>query len=154
MTQQATETSPIRKTITVTRPVEDAFRVFTEGIVSWWPLASHAISDDAEAAVFEPREGGRVYERARSGEEVVWGTVRVWEPPERVVFTWSMPHWSVDALTEVDVRFAPHEGGTKVVLEHRGWERLGDDGPKRRASYDGGWDYIFGERFTSAANAR
>ncbi len=154
MTQQATEASPIRKTITVTRPVEDAFRIFTEGIGSWWPLETHGFADDAEAAVFETRAGGRVYERTRSGDEHVWGIVRVWQPPDRVVFTWSLPHWDIDHQTEVEVRFSPHRKGTEVALEHRGWERLGDEGPKRRASYDGGWDYVFRERFTSAANAR
>lgn len=153
MTQHATETSPIRKAITVSRPIEEAFRIFTEGIGTWWPLESHAISHDPEAAVFETHAGGRVYERTRSGREHVWGTVRVWEPPERVVFTWSMPHWEVDAQTEVDVRFTSREHGAEVVLEHRGWERLGDDGPTRRASYDGGWDYVFGERYASAASA-
>jgi hypothetical protein len=35
------------------------------------------------------------------------------------------------------VALAP--GHTRVELEHRGWERLGGQGPESRASYESGW---------------
>ena len=56
--------SSIRKTIVVAAPLEDAFRVFTEQIGSWWPLRRYSVGEDrAETAVVERKEGGRVYER-------------------------------------------------------------------------------------------
>ena len=50
--------------------------------------------------------------------------------------------WKVDpeaaAPTEVEVRFTPDGDGTRVVLEHRHWERLGE-GAAGAGRYDGGW---------------
>ncbi len=52
----------VKKSVTVNLSVEDAFRLFTEGIHTWWPLASHSIGEeDAESCVLEEKEGGRVY---------------------------------------------------------------------------------------------
>ena len=49
------------------------------------------------------------------------GVVTAYVPPTRIVFTWKAPEW--DAATEVEVRFSPEDDGTRVDLEHRGWER-------------------------------
>ena len=40
----STETTvpPIVRTVTVSRPVEDAFRIFTEEFGSWWPLDAYS----------------------------------------------------------------------------------------------------------------
>jgi hypothetical protein len=59
----------IRKSLLVDAPVEKAFRVFTERMATWWPVKTHSIARDAvEDVVLEGRPGGRLYERARSGE--------------------------------------------------------------------------------------
>ena len=144
-----TEVAPIAKTITVGRPVAEAFRVFTEEIATWWPLDTHSRSPErAVTAVIEPRAGGRIYERTREGEELDWGEVLVWEPPHRLVHSW---HLGRPDATEVEVRFVPDEAGTRVELEHRGWEALGAEATKSRANYDSGWDYVLGERYGAAA---
>ena len=109
----------IRKSVEVDAPVETAFRVFTEQAGSWWPLATKSVGqDEAVDLVFEPRAGGRVYERVRSGEEHDWGEILAWEPPERLVFTWH-PGRAAETSQEVEVRFAPSGEGTRLELEHR-----------------------------------
>jgi uncharacterized protein YndB with AHSA1/START domain len=148
MNQQTTEIAPLRKTVTVNRPPDEAFRIYTEGIATWWPLETHSPSGKAETVVMEPREGGRLYERTRDGEEVDWGEILVWEPPHRVVHTW---HLGRHAVTEVEVRFTAQGDGTRVELVHRGWESHGNYAAEVRAQYDGGWDYVFGERYATAA---
>jgi uncharacterized protein YndB with AHSA1/START domain len=119
----------IRKSVTVRAPVATAFQVFTEGMGSWWPLASKSVSlDDAAGLAVEPRVGGRVYEQTRDGEEHDWGEVLAWDPPSRFVFSWH-PGRAAESAQEVDVRFNPAGDETRVELEHRGWERLvGPDG--------------------------
>ena len=78
MTTQA-QTEAIRKSVTVEATPERAFDVFTREITTWWPLATHSYGGDrAESAVFEGREGGRVYERQDDGTEAEWATVVVW----------------------------------------------------------------------------
>lgn len=146
----------VRKTVTVGCTVERAFEVFTEEIGSWWPLETHSLpvgKDGAGApvtAVLEPWAGGRLYERTADGGEVDWGTVRAWEPPRRLVVSWDVHRAGVQ--TEFEVRFEPAGDGTRVELEHRGWERLGERGAELRTGYDGGWDTVLG-RYVEAANA-
>jgi uncharacterized protein YndB with AHSA1/START domain len=130
---------PVRKTVEVGCTVAEAFRLFTDEIDSWWPLATHSIGEaDAEACYFEGREGGRIYESDADGSIHLWGTVTAWEPPTRVIFTW---HPGRDASTaqEVELRFLESAHGTRVELEHRGWEILGEGAVETRNAYESGW---------------
>ena len=145
MTTQA-KAVPVRKRVVVDRPVDDAFRLFTEGIAGWWPLEEHALGagdeNYAESVVFEPREGGRVYERRADGTLNYWAEIVAWEPPARFVLAWQ-PNPDAPAATEVEVVFTPEgEGRTVVELEHRGWERLGERSELARTEYESGWDNI------------
>jgi uncharacterized protein YndB with AHSA1/START domain len=140
MPTQAAETGAIRKSVNVPLPVERAFRLFTEGIGTWWPFESHSIEGDkVENAVFD-LEAKRLYERAADGTEHDWGDIIAWEPPTRFLLGWRVN--PANAGTEVEVRFAPEGEGTRVELEHRGWEKCG---PGERSSYEGGWDYVLGK---------
>ena len=103
-----------------------------------------------DTLVFEARAGGEVYEQ-RGEERHHWGFVTVWEPPHRFVLDWKVnPDWT--APTEVEITFTPEGGGTRVDLEHRGWERLTEGAPEFRASYNDGWVPVL-DRFGQAANA-
>lgn len=130
---------PVRRTVEVRCTPEEAFRLFIEEIDSWWPLASHSVGREAATGCFfEGLVGGRIYETHRDGSLHLWGTVTAWDPPRRIVFSW---HPGRDAATaqEVELRFSPAEDGTRVELEHRGWERLGERGPDLREAYQTGW---------------
>ena len=148
MSQSTTVTAlqPIVKSIEVDRPLDEAFRMFTGEMAGWWPLASHSVGGaDARWCGIEGRVGGRVFERTTAGEEHVWGTVTVWEPPRRVAFTWH-PGQPSDPHTEVELRFAETAGGrTWIELEHRNWEAIGDRAGEVRQNYVGGWDFVLGE---------
>ena len=133
----------IQKSIRVDRPVDVAFKVFTEEIGAWWPLKegfSFIGADEVEDCIIEGHVGGRMFERGSGGKEFVIGTVTAWDPPSRVSFTW--PHSDSDVTTEVDVRFSADGDRTLVELEHGGWERLGVAGAKERGDYDGGWEFV------------
>src|SRR4029077_18882967 len=117
--------APIRQSIHVDCPIEDAFRLFTERFAEWWPLAAHSITgEEAESCAIEPWAGGRVFERTRSGEELEWGSVTAWDPPVRVEFTWH-PGGPADGRQTVDVEFQVEADGTRVTLIHAGWESPG-----------------------------
>ena len=125
----------VRKSILVDATPEEAWRVFTEDSGSWWPFATHAIlRAESTTAVFEPRVGGRVFERTPDGRKADWGRVVAWEPPARLVLEWTI----TEPPTEVEVRFTPEASGTRLELEHRGW---GDGGS---GNYDAGWEHILG----------
>ncbi len=130
----------VRKTVTVDCSVEDAFRVFTAEAASWWPVDTHSIHQSVSEIVFEPREGGEVYELTAEGERGHWATVLEWNPPSRLVLAWEVS--PAVTGTEVEVRFTPSSSQTRVELEHRGWERLAEGGAEKRGSYDTGWDAV------------
>ena len=152
MSTQATDTA-VRRSVTVNRSVDDAFRLFTEGMSTWWPFETHSIGKDGadpEATVLEGREGGRLYERMADGHTSHWATVLVWEPPTRLVLSWELR--PDRPSTEVEVRFSAAGDGTRVDLEHRGWERLGDQAEEARAGYHSGWEVVLGH-YAARGNA-
>ena len=134
----------VRKTVTVDCTVEEAFRVFTADALSWWPVESHSIHQTVSEIVFEPQVGGQVYEVSESGERGYWATVLQWDPPNRLVLAWNVRR-AEEEPTEVEVRFLPDDAGTRLELEHRGWERLAEGGTEKRRDYDSGWGSVLGE---------
>jgi uncharacterized protein YndB with AHSA1/START domain len=144
--------APVQKAVRVKGSVEAAFRLFTQGIGKWWPLATHSISEgDAVTCVMEGRVGGRLFERDRAGREHLWGTITAWEPPRRVAYTWHL-HRAVDTAQQVEVRFTEAGGGmTLVELTHSGWEKLGEQAKTTRDNYNRGWEFVLGECFAKAA---
>jgi uncharacterized protein YndB with AHSA1/START domain len=142
----ATDLNAVRKSITVRAPQATAFRVFTEGMATWWPLETHHIGKAApQTIVIEPRVGGRCLERGVDGSECVWGHVMVWEPPARYVFSWEISaDFQIDPnlITEVEVRFiAESPERTRVELEHRLLDRYGERRDEMHKTFDspGGW---------------
>ena len=144
---------PIRKSTLVEASPDDAYRVFTAEIATWWPLATKSVGQaESETLVMEAFVGGRLYERT-GGEEVEWGEILVWEAPHRLVFSW-YPGRGSESGQEVELRFQAERGGTRVDLEHRGWERLGKRAAEALAHYVSGWDEVL-ERYADAvAGAR
>jgi uncharacterized protein YndB with AHSA1/START domain len=88
---QQTEQNPIvRKVVVVNAEPEQAFAIFTKSMGQWWPKEHHIGGSPLVAVVVEPRTGGRWYEKDEDGSECEWGTVLVYEPPRRLVFSWHL----------------------------------------------------------------
>jgi uncharacterized protein YndB with AHSA1/START domain len=105
--------APLRKSVHIDAPPERAFDILTKA---------------GSCVVFEPRVGGRWYERAPNGTEVQWGRVLAWEPPERLLLAWQVNAalaFDPDLETEVEITFTAEGAGTRVEIEHRNLERLG-----------------------------
>jgi uncharacterized protein YndB with AHSA1/START domain len=147
MTTQAADTA-VRSSIVVEAPRERAFAVFTDDIGSWWPPEHHILESELAEMVFEPREGGHVYDRGVDGSECRWARVLAYERPERVVISWNINlQWQIEndpaKTSEVEVRFiseAPDR--TRVELEHRHLDRHGEgwEGMRDAVGSPGGWD--------------
>jgi Activator of Hsp90 ATPase homolog 1-like protein len=138
--------APVRKAVVVEASPERAFEVFTTGIDAWWPKKHTIGATPVTKSIIEPFVGGRWYTRHEDGTDVVIGHVRAWEPGKRFAVSWEISaEWKPDAraefASEVEVRFAAEGAGrTRVELEHRDFERMGEiPGEKMRAGVDGGW---------------
>jgi Activator of Hsp90 ATPase homolog 1-like protein len=125
-----------------------AFEVFTEEIDRWWRPGPINWYDSARAVGirFEPGVGGRwieVYDEA-AGDVLEIGRITVWEAGSRLVMTYVDGGHELGG-TELEIRFEPVEGGTRVVLEHRGWESVPTDvGERARGTKRWGWSSILG----------
>jgi uncharacterized protein YndB with AHSA1/START domain len=129
---------PLELEFTVACPPARAFEMWAQRTSLWWPHGHSVSGEPGLTVTFEPRPGGRIYERTPGGDEHDWGEVLVWEPPLRLAYLWHLRFDRADA-TEVEVTFAAAGSGTAVSIVHRGWERLGAKGPERRERNRKGW---------------
>ena len=153
MSTHAAETS-VRMSIVVEAPIERAFSVFTEDFDRIKPREHNMLAVDIAETVFEPREGGHIYDRGVDGSECRWARVLAFEPPIRVVFSWDIsPQWqmetNVEKTSEVEVRFISEAPArTRVELEHRNLDRHGAgwEGAHAGVESEGGWP-LYLQRF-------
>ena len=146
MTTQAHEAA-VRKQIVVEAPIERAFSAFTEDFDSIKPREHNLLAVEIAETVFEPGEGGRIYDRGVDGSECQWARVLAYEPPNRVVFSWDInPQWQIESdlgkTSEVEVRFISETPErTRVELEHRNLDRHGEgwEGARDGVGSEGGW---------------
>lgn len=144
---QVLDTS-VRTETTVEAPVEHAFKVFTDGIGSWWDPNHHLLQVELQEMVFEPFVGGNIYDRGVDGSECRWSRVLAYEPPHRVVFSWDINlRWEIEAdhdkTSEIEVRFSPEgPNRTRVELEHRNLDRHGEgwEGMRDAVGSPNGWN--------------
>jgi uncharacterized protein YndB with AHSA1/START domain len=116
----------LTRTIEVRVDAATAFRLFTEEIGEWYRPGRYSWNDPERAVGirFEPGGEGRLLELYADGTAFEMGRVLAWEPGVRLVFEYRSAFLPPEPLTEVEVRFEPIEGGTRVVLEHRGLDGL------------------------------
>ena len=156
MTVQLQDTS-VSVQAEVDAPIEHAFRVFTEGIGSWWNPGHHILQADLAEMVFEPRAGGHIIDRGTDGSECRWSRVLAYEPPHRVCFSWDISlRWELETdparASEIDVTFtADGPDRTRVVLTHRHLDRHGDGWQAMRDAVGAGWSL---DRYAEVAAQR
>ncbi len=138
----------VTATVEVAVDPATAFAIFTQEIGRWWRPGPINWNDSRRAIDmrFEPGVGGRLIEvyDAATGEGFEFGRITVWEPGARLVWLYRDTGHEIDD-TEVEVRFDEIEGGTRVTLEHRGWEKLQSDiAARAREVKRWGWSNILG----------
>jgi uncharacterized protein YndB with AHSA1/START domain len=140
----------IRDEVTVPVPPDRAFAAFAD-LDGWWPPEYTWAGDALQAIAIEPREGGHCYELGPHGFRCDWGRVLAWEPPGRLAFTWQIsprrePVPDPANASEVEVRVRADGAGSRVEVEHRGFERHGDDAEDYAAALgsEQGWPYMLG----------
>jgi uncharacterized protein YndB with AHSA1/START domain len=147
---EAMNDTSVRRTVSVRASAERAFHVFIEEFDSWWPRTHHIGKVAMKKGIIEGRLHGRCYTEQVDGSECDWGKILAWDPPHRFVMAWLIdPAWQFqpDAAkaSEVEVRFTPQaDGTTRVDLEHRHFERLGEGANNMRMAVgsEGGWGGI------------
>ncbi|RRN61829.1 SRPBCC domain-containing protein [Caulobacter sp. 602-1] len=115
--------SRILVALRIAAPPEVVFDAFTDDIALWWrPNALFSFTPRSPGVM--AFEDGRLVERLPTGQVFEVGKVRVWERGARLVFGWRQATFAPGMDTEVDVRFEAVEAGTRVTVEHRGWDSV------------------------------
>nr|WP_321462793.1 hypothetical protein [uncultured Cohaesibacter sp.] len=139
---------PIVKVIEVPTDILTAYRLFSVGMGSWWPLDTRSISIHstgvaAKALETDPVPGGAIIEIASDDTRHVWGNFTDCDEPNSLAINFHMGQ-PLDHSTQLVVSFilmAPER--TLVKLVHGGWDCFGALASMMRDGYDKGWDEIF-----------
>lgn len=108
-----------------------AFEIFTGDIDTWWKRDPRYRSRPDQGVRFEPGPGGRLVSD-EDGETREMGRVLVWEPGAgRLVLELTGAGFDATHTTRVEVRFEAAEGGTRVTLEHSGFDAIPREHPVR-----------------------
>ena len=119
-----------------------AFTTWTTRATSWWPPEHTMSHEEGSQIVFEPKVGGRIFERIPNGQELDWGEIVEWDPPRRLRYSW---HITTDRAHATDVEIVFRElpdSSTRVEIEHGGWDGLGEVGRSWRDANHAGWDGV------------
>jgi uncharacterized protein YndB with AHSA1/START domain len=130
---------------------DDAFAVFTEEIDVWWrrgPRFRNFATDASELRFEHDARGRRLVERGQRKEFEI-GRVLAWEPGRRLVFEWRLRNFKAGEVTEVEIRFEPFAEGTRVVLEHRGWDAIRADHPARHELHGREFGTMIGQNWAA-----
>ena len=135
----------IKKELIVEASQMTAFKVFTEKIDMWWPVAYHIGSSPLVETVLEQGVNGRWYTKHEDGSEANVGYVQLWDPYAQLTLVWQVNgnfKYDPGLITEIEVLFIPESAKlTQIKLEHKNLERLGDGG-KTIESMETGWGLI------------
>ncbi|GGM14157.1 SRPBCC family protein [Nakamurella endophytica] len=150
----------VQRSIVVPVAADAAFTAFTDRFGDFKPPEHNLLRAPIAETMLEPRVGGAIYDRAVDGSECRWARILVFDPPQRLVFSWDIgPTWELesdpDHTSEVEIRFvAEGPARTRVELEHRNLDRHGPGwtGMRPAVAGDEGWP-LYLRRFADLVGA-
>jgi uncharacterized protein YndB with AHSA1/START domain len=114
---------PIVHTYPLACSAERSFTTYVERIGEWWHPDYTLDAGAFSGAVIEPGMGGRVRATFTDREDDVWGEVRTWDPPRRIVHSFALAQ-SAESPSEVSVTFDPTDAGCVMTFVHGGWNQM------------------------------
>ena len=126
-----------------------AFDLFTGGITAWWRPKVRGLFRPGRNGTLK-FENGRLIETYDQGEPFEIGRVLQWKPPSHLRFEWRQEGFAPGDLTEVEVSFQPATGGTRVTVNHHGWDTLAANHPTRHGYTGGAFTSMIGLRWADA----
>jgi len=137
-------TEIVRVTTVVAVDPAKAFEIFTNEIGMWWRPKVDLFRKGRKGVM--RFDAGRLVEAYENSETFEVGRVLEWKPGELLRFEWRQGDFAPGDATEVEVRFERDGKGTRVSLEHRGWDRIVATHPARHG--------YTGDAFTSMVGLR
>lgn len=76
-----------------------------------------------------------------SGGQILSRVLEI-EAPRRLVYSWVIDTPPLETLVSIDLAEDP--AGTRITLEHSGWDGLSEADLPIRDRHDAGWDHLLG----------
>jgi hypothetical protein len=125
------ERDGLRLTAEVDGDALETFDLFTAALDDWWASAAGRAEVDLES-----HAGGRLIdERA----PVELGRMKLWRPGSRIEAEWREPGWPEGVLTRITASFESIGRMTRIVVEHGGFEQLGEAEDAVARRYESLW---------------
>lgn len=138
------QTSEIRQIVVevpITAPIEKVWKAMFEELPEWWPN-DFLCFPGSRKIQFEPWAGGRLFEQAEDGREILWANVLMIHPGTIVDFVgYMMPSYGGPSITMY--RFALSDAGDGTTLFRLSDSIMGRVDDEQVASLDEGWNYLF-----------
>ena len=135
----------ISKTVFLKAPPDHVWRFLTEKdkLALWFYAGESDLKDGSEYRLNTNSLG-------KEGDRICWGRVIEFDPPKRLVHTFTHNYLEeVETTCIWDLKAV--EGGTVLHLRHGGWENFTADPFGMGANHDKGWDEFFGRlRFVTS----
>lgn len=132
----ATKGDFVKASISIRRPQQQVFDLFTTRIDTWWRRGPRYRNSGATVGLIhiEPGLDGRLFESWSDGDaerafEI--GRVTSWQPHRTFAFTWRNSNFSNDEVTHVEVSFEDLGETTMITVVHSGWATIREDHPAR-----------------------
>jgi len=123
------------------------FEAFVNDIGLWWqPNPMFAFTPRAPGVLrFEPGPDGRLIETRAGGKQFEVGKIRLWSPPDRLIFSWKQATFQNGMDTQVEVTFESISAGTRVTVQHWAWDTVPLDHVARHGMPDAVFQRRHGE---------
>ncbi len=127
----------IVKTVFLSAPPDHVWKFLTEKerLATWFYEAGADITGPGDFHLVRNSLG-------REGEKQIWGEVLEYDPPRKLVHTFTHGGLS-NVVTTCTWTLTGMEGGTILRLEHTGFENLDSGGFDMAGNHDKGWDEFF-----------
>lgn len=127
----------IVKTLFLKAPPEHVWEFLTDPdkLAEWFHRGGGIMEKGGEYALLTNSLG-------KEGDKLCWGKVVEFDPPNRLVHTFTH-EWLKNIETTVTWTLTAQDGGTVLNLIHEGWEKLEEDAFNMGSSHDIGWDEHF-----------
>ena len=127
----------ITKTIFLKAPPEHVWKFLTEAdrLALWFHKGGVDLKANGDYTLLSNTYG-------KENEKLCWGKVLEFDPPRRLVHTFTH-NFIKGAETRCVWTLEAAEGGTVLTLVHDGWENVEDNVFNMAADHDTGWDEHF-----------
>ncbi len=127
----------ITKTVFLKAPRETVWAFLTEKekLATWFHPPEDDLAEGRDYALMgDERDGGRTRQ--------CWGTVQHWDPPAKLVWSFTVKPLN-GAMTTVTWLLDDVPGGTRLTLRHEGVGVAGEAALGLLTALDKGWDGFF-----------